>query len=137
LRCAKVSVSIASPRIAKSLVKVIAPLFLQRSSPCVVKITVPNFSSAVCDSQEEYEQCLELLRASGALVEHSPVGHRGGYVIIDEEISWFGGLDPLACLGSDSGTMTRVSSGVAVRSIRKSLSVGAPQDALQPRVANT
>lgn len=137
LRCAKVSVSIASPRIAKSLVKVIAPLFLQRSSPCVVKITVPNFSSAVCESQEEYEQCLELLRASGALVEHSPVGHRGGHVIIDEEISWFGGLDPLACLESDSGTMTRVSSGVAVRSIRKSLSVGAPQDALQPRVANT
>lgn len=119
LRSARNDSVIASPRVAKSLVKVISTLLSNRPDRLKVEIVVPQFSTDVSSSRDDYEQSLTLLSDLGCRITTAAV--QSGVVIIDDEICWTGTLDPLACLESETGTMTRCQSRVAASALRRAL----------------
>lgn len=119
LRSARNDAVIASPRVAKSLVKVIGTLLSNRPDRLKVEIVVPQFSTDVSSSRDDYEQSLALLSGLGCRITTAAV--QSGVVMIDDEICWTGTLDPLACLESETGTMTRCQSRVAASALRRGL----------------
>ena len=118
LRGARRTALIVSPRISKSLVKIITTLLANRPTRLELEIVVPPFSAEVAESLDDYNSSLEMFSKLGCQISERH-NLKSGLVIVDDSVAWFGTLRPLACLDSDIGTMTRCTSLVAVQALRK------------------
>lgn len=118
LRGARRTALIVSPRISKSLVKIITTLLANRPTRLELEIFVPPFSAEVAESLDDYNSSLEMFSKLGCQISERH-NLKSGLVIVDDSVAWFGTLRPLACLDSDIGTMTRCTSLVAVQALRK------------------
>ncbi len=132
LRSAERSGTICSRRLARPFAKIVANVLLTRTSPLALDVVVPPFAAGVSESAEEYASSLEILEQAGCriLTMTSPVC---SFALVDEQVAWLGTLDPLACLESDTGTMTRCRSGAIVAALRRFVAVslaGAPAAAV-------
>ena len=118
LRGARRTALMVSPRISKSLVKIITTLLANRPTRLELEIVVPPFSAEVAESLDDYNSSLEMFSKLGCQISERH-NMKSGLVIVDDSVAWFGTLRPLACLDSDIGTMTRCTSLVAVQALRK------------------
>ena len=118
LRGARRTALMVSPRLSKSLVKIITTLLANRPTRLELEIVVPPFSAEVAESLDDYNSSLEMFSKLGCQISERH-NLKSGLVIVDDSVAWFGTLRPLACLDSDIGTMTRCTSLVAVQALRK------------------